>query len=108
MRRMADAGIRTGALIAPVLPGLSDSPEQLQDVVRAVRDAGGTITGPMPLHLRPGVREHFLGWLADFDADLYADYVRRYAGRAYAPAGYTADLKRRAFGERVPPHAEWI
>ncbi len=97
MRRMADAGIRTGALIAPVLPGLSDRPEQLQDVVRAVRDAGGTISGPLPLHLRPGVREHLLGWLADFDPDLHADYLRRYDGRAYAPKRYTDALKDAAF-----------
>ena len=93
MRRMADAGIPTGALIAPVLPGLSDAPEQLAEVAQAVRDSGGRILGVLPLHLRPGVREHFLGWLAEFDPGLHADYLRRYAGRAYAPKHYADRLR---------------
>jgi DNA repair photolyase len=93
MRRLAAAGVRTGALLAPILPGLSDHPDQLRAVVRAVRDAGGTVSGPLPLHLRPGVREHFLGWLAGFDPGLHADYVRRYATGAYAPARYTDRLR---------------
>jgi hypothetical protein len=47
----------------------------------------------LPLHLRPGVREHFLGWLAGYDPDLHADYVRRYARGAYAPKHYSERLK---------------
>jgi DNA repair photolyase len=93
MRQLAAAGIRTGALIAPVLPGLSDRPEQLREVADAVRDAGGRILGVLPLHLRPGVREHFLAWLAQFDADLHADYLRRYARGAYAPKHYAQRLR---------------
>ena len=64
MRRLSAAGIRTGALVAPVLPGLSDRPDQLRAVVSAIADAGGRLLGIGPLHLRPGVREHFLGWLS--------------------------------------------
>jgi DNA repair photolyase len=93
IRRLAAAGIRTGALLAPILPGLSDHPEQLRAVVRAVKDAGGTISGPLALHLRPGVREHFLSWLAGFDPQLHADYQRRYASSAYAPARYSDRLR---------------
>jgi DNA repair photolyase len=93
MRQLAEAGIRTGALIAPVLPGLSDSPEQLAEVADAIRDAGGTIIGTLPLHLRPGVREHFMTWLAGFDPGLHADYLRRYAKSAYAPARYAERIR---------------
>jgi DNA repair photolyase len=93
MRRLAAAGIRTGALIAPVLPRLSDRPEQLAEVADAVRAAGGAILGVLPLHLRPGVREHFLGWLAGYDPELHADYLRRYARGAYAPRHYVEHLK---------------
>src|SRR5438105_15614431 len=93
MRQMADAGITTGALIAPVLPGLSDAPHQLREVADAVRDAGGRILGVLPLHLRPGVREHFLDWLEGFDPALHADYLRRYAARAYAPEHYAERLR---------------
>jgi DNA repair photolyase len=102
MRALTDAGIRTGALVAPVLPGLSDSPEQLQQVVSGVRAAGGRLLGIMPLHLRPGVREHFLGWLAEADPALHRQYVRRYAAGAYAPARYADELYHRAGLEPRP------
>ena len=93
MRQLAAAGVRTGALIAPVLPGLSDSPEQLAEVAEAIRATGGRVMGTVPLHLRPGVREHFLGWLARFDPDLHADYLRRYAKSSYAPAQYAERIR---------------
>jgi DNA repair photolyase len=93
LRQLAAAGIRTGALIAPVLPGLSDGADQLREVADAVRGAGGRVLGVLPLHLRPGVREHFLGWLAEFDPQLHADYLRRYAGTSYAPERYAQRLR---------------
>ena len=96
MRRLSDAGIRTGALVAPILPGLSDRPEQLQEVLAAIKDAGGRFLGLGALHLRPGVREHFLGWLEQTDPDLHADYLRRYATSDYAPKRYFDELYRRA------------
>jgi DNA repair photolyase len=95
MRGLAAAGIRTAALIAPVLPGLSDRPEQLRETADAIRDAGGQIIGVLPLHLRPGVREHFLAWLAEFDPVLHAGYLRRYAHGSYAPKEYAARLRAR-------------
>ncbi|HEY3715840.1 MAG TPA: hypothetical protein VGL39_15045 [Jatrophihabitantaceae bacterium] len=93
MRQLAAAGVSTGALVAPVLPGLSDSPEQLAEVAEAIRATGGRVMGTVPLHLRPGVREHFLGWLARFDPDLHADYLRRYAKSSYAPAQYAERIR---------------
>jgi DNA repair photolyase len=96
MAVLADAGIRTGALVAPILPGLSDRPDQLQEVVAAIRTAGGRLLGLGPLHLRPGVREHFLGWLAENDPELHADYRRRYAATDHAPQRYTDLLYERA------------
>ena len=96
MAKLSAAGIPTGALVAPVLPGLSDSREQLREVVQAIRDAGGRLLGIGPLHLRPGVREHFLGRLAEIDPALHADYLRRYANSAYAPQRYVETLRARA------------
>jgi DNA repair photolyase len=96
MAKLSAAGIRTGALMMPILPGLSDRPEQLRETVAAIRQAGGRLLGIGPLHLRAGVREHFLGWLAETDPELHADYLRRYANRAYAPKQYTDELYRRA------------
>src|SRR5215510_8279052 len=71
------AGVPCGVLIAPVLPGLSDGPDQLDAVVRACVEAGARSVSTVLLHLRPGVREVFFA--------LLADYRRRYRDRAYAP-----------------------
>jgi DNA repair photolyase len=94
MRQLAAAGIRTGALIAPILPGISDHRDQLRDVVEAVRSTGGRILGTLPLHLRPGTREHYLAWLRDFDPELHARYLKAYAGRAYLRPEYGQWLRR--------------
>ncbi|GAB2482134.1 radical SAM family protein [Jatrophihabitans fulvus] len=96
MRTLADAGIRTGALVAPVLPGLSDSAEQLREVLNAVDGAGGRFLGIGALYLRPGVREHFLAWLRDAFPEHVRDYERRYASGAYPPERYFDELYRRA------------
>ena len=96
IRRFAEAGVPTGALVAPILPALSDSSDQLREVVDAVLDAGGRVLGLGPLYLRPGTREHFLGWLARYDPELHADYLRRYATSDYAPKRYLELLYRRA------------
>ena len=93
LRTLAEAGIRTGALVAPVLPGLSDQPEQLRELTQAILDTGGHVVGVSALHLRPGTREHFLQWLAGFDPDLYRNYLRRYRDGAYAPPQYSQWLR---------------
>jgi DNA repair photolyase len=100
MARLSAAGIRTGALMMPILPGMSDSPAQLRATVAAIKETGGRLLGIGPLHLRPGVREHFLGWLAEADPDLHANYLRRYATSDYAPERYLAELYARAGVDR--------
>jgi len=79
------AGVPTGVLIAPVLPDLSDGPEQLEAVVGACVDAGARSISTVLLHLRPGVKEVFLGRLAETHPQLLAGYRRRYRDRSYAP-----------------------
>ena len=73
-------------LVAPILPGLSDRDDQLDAVVRACVDAGATSISPVLLHLRRGVREHYLATLADARPDLVELHERSYARGAYAPA----------------------
>ena len=79
------AGIPCGVLIAPVLPGISDDPRMLRDVVGAAIDAGATHVSPILLHLRPGVREEFLPWLREAYPELVPRYESMYE-RSYAPA----------------------
>ena len=64
VKQLVDAGIKTGIGMAPILPGISDRPEQLEQVVRAAREAGATHVWANLLYLRPGTREHFLEHLA--------------------------------------------
>ena len=92
VRRLNDAGIPCGVLVAPVLPGLSDTPEQVREVVEACRDAGAISVTPVALHLRPGVKEHYLTWLASVRPELARLYRERFAGRSYQPKGVQARL----------------
>jgi DNA repair photolyase len=84
MRELNAAGIPTGVLMAPVLPGISDDPSQLREVVRAAIDAGATHVSPILLHLRPGVREEFLPWLEAEHPDLVSRYLQMYR-QPYGP-----------------------
>jgi DNA repair photolyase len=84
LRRLTAAGVPCSVLVAPILPGISDSREQIRDVVRACRKAGAVSLTPITLHLRRGVREQFMPWLEEAHPELVGDYARMYQ-RAYAP-----------------------
>jgi DNA repair photolyase len=92
--RLVDAGIDVGIGMAPILPGLSDRPELLADVVRAARDAGATSIWAGLLNLRPGTREHFLENLARDWPELLPRYERLYAGRAYLGKAEVEPVRR--------------
>jgi DNA repair photolyase len=83
VRRLVDAGIRVGVGMAPILPGVSDRPEQLAEVVRAAREAGATHLWGNVLNLRSGTREHFLEALARDWPDELERYERLYSRGAY-------------------------
>jgi DNA repair photolyase len=100
MRAMVDAGIPTGALIAPVLPGLSDSRRHLGETVAAVSAAGGSVVGSRTLYLRGATREHFLTWLHGHDPELHARYVKAFRGRTEMPKEYD-DWVRAAIADEV-------
>jgi DNA repair photolyase len=85
LKVLIDAGVKAGVGLAPILPGLSDRPEQLADVVKAAREAGATSVWANLLYLRPGTREHFLEALARDWPDELERYERLYEGRAYLP-----------------------
>lgn len=95
VRQLNDAGIPTGVLIAPVLPGISDGEDQLRAVVEAAVETGATHVSPIFLHLRPGVREEFLPWLEANHPDLVPRYRAMYRG-SYGP-----ERERRRLSERI-------
>ncbi len=93
LRTLVDAGIAAGVGIAPVLPGLSDDPRLLADVVRAARDAGAVSIWGNLLYLKPGTREHFLECLGRDWPELLPEYERLYAGRAYLAKSDAAPVR---------------
>jgi DNA repair photolyase len=80
VKKLNSAGVPTGVVIAPILPNISDAPEQIREVVRAAADAGARSVSPITLHLRPGVKEEFMPWLEREYPELVADYRRMYRG----------------------------
>jgi DNA repair photolyase len=79
------AGIPTGVLIAPLMPGINDAPEQIAALLEAAAEAGASGIGGIALHLRGEVRELFFGWLRAQRPDLVERYEQLYARGAYAP-----------------------
>ena len=103
LRQLVDAGLDVGVGMAPILPGLSDKPELMADVVRAARDAGATGVWANLLYLRPGTREHFLDRLGRDWPELLPRYEHLYDARAYLPKPVTEPV-RKAVRELVRVH----
>lgn len=95
LRALTDAGLNAGLSIAPVLPGLSDRPEQIETVVKAARDAGAQFIWCGTLRLSPGTREHFLECLARDWPELLPRYEGMYT-RASAPRWVTGPIEATA------------
>jgi DNA repair photolyase len=94
LKVLVDAGIRASVGMAPILPGISDRPELLEQVVREAREAGACGVWANLLNLRPGTREHFLDNLARDWPALLPRYERLYAGRAYVTKDVVAPVRR--------------
>jgi len=79
------AGVPTGVLVAPLMPGINDSPEQVEELLDAIADAGATNVAGIALHLRGEVKDVFTGWMKDARPELVSRYEQLYGRRAYAP-----------------------
>jgi len=100
LARLAGAGIHAGALIAPVLPGITDDVPRLRALLRAAKDAGAAFAHGSPLRLYPAIRPRFLPLVArDFPA-LLPRYERAFNERGELSAAYAAALERRVDGLR--------
>jgi DNA repair photolyase len=110
------AGIPTGVLIAPLMPGINDAPEQIEPLLELAAEAGATSVAGIALHLRGEVRTVFMDWLKAQRPDLVERYEELYRRRAYAPPEERrrlARLVRRggptdAFWRRTPARAERV
>jgi DNA repair photolyase len=88
------AGVPTGVLIAPLMPGINDAPEQVEPLLEAVADAGATNVAGIALHLRGEVKDVFMGWMRDARPELVPRYDELYGRRAYAPQRERERLSR--------------
>ncbi len=79
-------GIDSGVLIAPLMPGINDSPEQVQPIVDRAKEANATFLGGVALHLRDEVKDVFFAWLQAKRPDLLPRYEKLYKKRAYLPS----------------------
>jgi DNA repair photolyase len=92
--KLVEAGVKAGVGMAPILPGISDAPEQLEQVVRAARAAGATSIWANVLYLKPGTREHFLESLARDWPEELERYERLYGDRAYLPKSQSEPVRQ--------------
>jgi DNA repair photolyase len=105
------AGIPTGVLIAPLMPGINDAPHQLEPLLELARSAGATNVGGVALHLRGEVRDVFMDWLRCKRPDLVPRYHELYRRGAYAPTEererlsqlLREDRSARGGGRRIAP-----
>jgi DNA repair photolyase len=93
LKTLVEAGIKASVGMAPILPGISDSPHQLAEVIRAARDAGACGVWANLLFLRLGTREHFLAALAEDFPEELDRYERLYARRAYLGKEQTKPIR---------------
>jgi DNA repair photolyase len=87
VKKINQAGIPCGVMVAPVLPGISDGMEQLKSVVHAAVEVGASHVTPIMLHLRPKVKEVYMEWLGNEYPHLVDSYEAMYRRSAYASKG---------------------
>lgn len=120
VRKLRDAGVNAGVLMAPVVPGFTTQPAKLEATIKASADHGAAFMGANVMYLKGGTKDHFMGFLAKEFPQLVEGYNRLYAG-AYAKADYVSGLQgiisllqdrydvqkrmRRPPGEATPPEA---
>jgi DNA repair photolyase len=94
MRTLREAGVTAGVMMAPILPGITDSSASIQAVADAARRHNAASLSTAPLRLAPHVKEFYLGFVGDEYPDLLPRYKRAYPG-AYAPLEYREKLQER-------------
>jgi len=94
VRQLNLAGINAGVICAPVVPGITDAPRDLEGLVKAVAEAGGKYVYANPLFLKPCSAAVFLPFLEKEFPQLVEDYRKRYRESAFLPAAYGKRLSQ--------------
>jgi DNA repair photolyase len=91
---LKEAGIPVGVLVAPLMPGINDSPQQVERILELCAQAGADSVGGIGLHLKGEVREIFLDWLRSQRPDLVDRYEELYARGAFLPGSERTRINR--------------
>jgi DNA repair photolyase len=94
------AGLATGVLIAPLMPGINDDPRQVEEILEIAGEMGARSIGGIGLHLRGEVKGIYMDWLRQYRPDLVKTYERLYRRGAYLPANERERLSKLARGNR--------
>jgi DNA repair photolyase len=94
VRKLNEAGVNAGVICAPVMPGITDSPKDLEALVRATAEAGGKYIFANPLFLKPCSAAVFLPFLEKEFPSLVANYRERYRNGAFLPKSYGQRLSQ--------------
>jgi DNA repair photolyase len=94
MQKLNQAGVAAGVICAPVLPGITDSPRELEALVRATAKAGGKYVSANSLFLKPCSAAVFLPFLEKEFPQLVESYQKRYKDRAFLPESYRKPLSQ--------------
>jgi DNA repair photolyase len=97
------AGIRTGILVAPLMPGINDSPEQIAPILEMASEAGAAYVTGIALHLRGDVKNLFFEWLHEHRPDLVPLYRRLYQRGAYMHPDERRRMSQLVKGPELPP-----
>ena len=92
VRELNDAGVNTGVLMMPIVPGFTSHPAKLEATIKAIADHGAAFMGANVLHLKEGTRVHFMNFLEKNYPDMSKKYQRLYPG-AYAPKSYAREVQ---------------
>ena len=100
LKELHEAGIPTGVLVAPLMPGINDDPKQVEEILELAGEAGADYVTGIALHLRGEVRDIVMDWLRGYRPDLVKHYEKLYARSAYAPKAEQERLTQTTRGYR--------
>jgi len=95
LRQLTDANIHAGLIVAPILPGITDTIPRIGALLQAAKDHGGQFANPSPLRMYPALHRGFLPIIEEHFPELYEKYRRAYRGTGAAPRSYTDAIVRR-------------
>jgi DNA repair photolyase len=93
VKRLREAGLRTGILCSPLMPGITDSPAALDEMARLAKDAGASFFASSPLFLKPCSKETFMGFVREHFPALERSYAERYATDAFTSEAYNRRVR---------------